>query len=100
MHRHSDETVAASVLAAVAELRRRTGHLGPAGPCGPDGEAGPELAEMAGRVRLIRAGVLPRDQYESARGPGGPAYADLPAHRHDEDRLAWLITQALTGIGD
>jgi hypothetical protein len=44
--------------------------------------------------------VLPRASYEEASEPGDPPYASLPAEVHDEDRLLWLITQALTGAGN
>ena len=94
MHRYSEEDVAAVVLAAIAELRSRQGRLrgdtwDMASPVGRD--------TVTGMVRSVRSGVLPRERYEAARGDGDPPYAALPADRHDEDRLLWLITQALTG---
>ena len=88
MHRHSDEDVAAVVLAAVTELRsRRYGDRARIRPAGPDIE----------RVRAIRMGRLPRDQYEAQAGPDDPLYSDLPADRLDEDQLEWFVVQALTG---
>jgi hypothetical protein len=92
MHRHSDEAVAAVVLHALLGLRT-----------GPDGDPAwtavpPEVrAVLTERVRQIRAGVLPREQYENMAGPGDPPYNDLPVTRRDEDQLEWLVTQALTG---
>jgi hypothetical protein len=92
MHRYSDEDVAAVVLAAVAELRRRRA-LPDAARAAPDSTAG---AAMAGVIRETRAGVLPRQRYERAAGPDDPPYSALPARRRDEEQLAWLITTALT----
>lgn len=94
MHRYSEEDVARVVLAAVAELRSRQGRLrgdtwDMASPVHRD-----SVTEL---VRSVRSGVLPRERYEAARAAGDPPYAALPAARHDEDRLLWLITQALTG---
>lgn len=88
MHRHSDETVAAVVHAAITELRRRESRCLPMSP---------ELTAMAERVRLTRVGRMPREQYEDASRPGDPLYDNLPVTRRDEDRVLWLVTQALTG---
>jgi len=89
MHRYSEEDVAAVVLAATAELRRRQGQSGALGRAA--------RATVTETVRSVRSGVLPRERYEAARGESDPPYTGLPQDRQDEDRLLWLITQALTG---
>jgi len=94
MHRYSEEDVAAVVLAAVAELRRRRA-LPDAARSVPDSAAG---AEMAGIIRESRAGALPRQRYERAAGPDDPPYSVLPADRRDEYQLIWMMTAALTDV--
>jgi hypothetical protein len=98
MHRYSDEDVAAVVLAAVAELRRRTG--GRAEQVYPlalwDELPAGARAARAEIIRETRSGVLPRERYEAGRREHEPSYASLPAGRRDEDDLLWMITQALT----
>lgn len=93
MHRHSDEDVAAVVTAALAELRARSSGSASVWDGVPPGVR----AVLAERIRLIRSGVLPRDQYEAASRPGDPPYDALPVSRRDEDQVEWLLTQALTG---
>jgi hypothetical protein len=95
MHRYSDEDVAAVVLAAVAELRRRRDRAAVSRRW--ERAAPGLLAQLTARVRLIRLGRLPREQYEAAAGPDDPPYQELPVSRRDEDQLAWFITQALSG---
>lgn len=92
MNRHSDEAVAAVVLAAITQLRS-----GSAGPSLWDGVPPEVQAVLAERIRLIRAGVLPREQYERARDPDDPPYSELSVQRRDEDQVEWMLTQALTG---
>lgn len=91
MHRYSEEDVAAVVRAAVAELRNRRRLTGAA-------RTEPDASGLADAIREIRAGVMPRKQYEQAAGPDDPPYASLPAARRDEDELTWMITQALTPV--
>lgn len=95
MHRHSDETVAAVVLAAVTELRRRLAH-DPVGSAWERAEPGLR-ARTTESVRVTRSGQLPRARYEAASGPHDPPYTELPVSVRDEDQLLWLVTQALTG---
>jgi hypothetical protein len=97
MHRHSDETVAAVVRAAVIALRNRQGWPVQY-PLTPWDELPAVIrTTRTETVRSIRSGVLPREQYETARGPDDPPYDELPVSRRDEDQLAWFVTQALTG---
>jgi hypothetical protein len=97
MHRHSDEDVAAVVRAAIIELRNRQGWPAQYPLTAWDElPAGSRTARIE-RIRLIRGGVLPRDQYEASARPGDPPYDALPAKRRDEDQVEWFVTQALTG---
>lgn len=98
MNRYSEEDVAAVAYAAIAQLRRRRGaQRDRYYPLAAWEELPARTrARYAEPVRLVRSGVLPRDQYEAARRPHEPQYAELSQDRKDEDRLMWLITQAMT----
>lgn len=96
MHRYSEEDVAAVVLAAITELRARQGWPVP-GPRAWDTATEAARTSVTETVRSVRSGVLPRERYEAGRRDGDPPYAALPVDKQDEDRLLWLITQAMTG---
>lgn len=101
MHRYTEEDVAAVVWAAVGELRRRQGDKEAMYYPRADWDLqlpGRRERELE-KVRSIRSGVLPRDRYEASRGPDDPPYLALPQERRDEDRVLWLLTQALTEAG-
>jgi hypothetical protein len=96
MHRYSEEDVAAVVLAAVTELRARQGQVAPV-PRVWDTATEEARSGVTEAVRSVRSGALPRERYEASRGADDPPYAALNAGKQDEDRLLWLITQAMTG---
>jgi hypothetical protein len=96
MHRYSEEDVAAVVLAAITELRARQGQVTSV-PRVWDTATDAARTGATEAVRSVRSGVLPRERYEASRGAGDPPYTALDPGKLDEDRLLWLITQAMTG---